>query len=577
MNVSELSPTAEGSLEKKPFVHLLVYVADRMLTGSMRFIAPSASPASLEHCIFFRDGACSKVRTGEPVVYLGRALVELGLITQATLDTTFKAKNQNGGLHGEILVESGAIDRAGLSLGLRAQMLRKLTYLFAMPPGTAFAFFQDVNLLETWGGPESIPLDPLPLIWSAVANNPLDPMINATLSRLGPMPLKIHADSDVTRFGFAPEEMTVVDHIRANVAPLDRLLAAGVAPEWTIKLMVYTLLITRHLDHGTHAPPIGLQHIPESTRTKAPTPGHGVAVARLKLKSKLVVPATSDTLTKRPSSPLASSSKNEPPARGELRMTPELVARQKAILERAAVIDREDYYTMLGLPRDAGDQAIQAGYFALAKVWHTDRLPAELADVRDAASKVFARMNEAFETLSEPGRRKRYLEMLKGGSGTPEEADIIQKIVEAATDFQRAEICWRTRDLEAARKYIDKALAADPGQSEYIALYVTIEAAQRTTGPIDDLVAMCDLAINKNETCERAYFTRGTLRRRMGHPEAAMADFRRAAELNPKNVDAAREVRLHEMRRSKRPGPTNKTPAPKDGGVLSGIGKLFKR
>jgi tetratricopeptide (TPR) repeat protein len=575
VNVSDLSPTAEGSLEKKPFVHLLVYVADRMLTGSMRFVAPSTTAASLEHCIFFRDGACSKVRTGEPVIYLGRALVELGLITQATLDATLRARNQSGGLHGEILVESGAIDRAGLALGLRAQMLRKLTYLFAMPPSTTFAFFQDVNLLESWGGPEAVPLDPLPLIWSAVANNPLDPMINATLGRLGSMPLKIHIDSDVTRFGFSPEEMAVVERIRTNPAPLDRLLAGGVAPEWTIKLIVYALLITRHLDHGAHAPPIGLRHIPESTRTRAPTPGTGVAVARLKLKSKLV-----ETLSGKPSSsrvPIVP--KNDPPPKAEARLTPELAARRQTILERAAAIDREDYYTMLALPREAGDQAIQAGYFALAKVWHTDRLPAELADIRDAASKVFARMNEAFETLSDPSRRRRYVEMMKGGTGTPEEADTIQKIVDAATDFQRAEICWRTRDLEGARKYIDRALAADPGQSDYIALYVTIEAAQRTTGPIDDLVAMCDLAIDKNDSCERAYFTRGTLRRRMGHAEGAMADFRRAADLNPRNVDAVREVRLHEMRRSKRPGPTSKTPTPdkKDGGVLSGLGKLFKR
>src|SRR3954464_1517430 len=133
VDVAGLSPTAEGSLDKKPFVHLLVYVADRMLTGSMRFLSPGSGANPIEHCIFFREGAAAKVRTGETVVYLGRVLVDLGLITQATLDASLKARNEGGGLHGDVLLKSGAIDRAGLTLGLRAQMLRKLAYLFAMP------------------------------------------------------------------------------------------------------------------------------------------------------------------------------------------------------------------------------------------------------------------------------------------------------------------------------------------------------------------------------------------------------------------------------------------------------------
>ena len=85
-----------------------------------------------------------------------------------------------------------------------------------------------------------------------------------------------------------------------------------------------------------------------------------------------------------------------------------------------------------------------------------------------------------------------------------------------------------------------------------------------------------------------------------------MVDFRNAYELNPKNLDAAREVRLYEMRRSKHPerkstpsprrsstppagksmapgrssivpGKKSSNPPKKDGGMLSGIGKLFKR
>ena len=259
---------------------------------------------------------------------------------------------------------------------------------------------------------------------------------------------------------------------------------------------------------------------------------------------------------------------------------------------------------MLGVDRNAPDAELQAAYYALAKNWHPDRLPAELAQVRDLASKVFARMSEAFETLSDPSKRKRYVDVMKGGGGTPEEADKIQQILDAASDFQRGEILWRKNDITHAEPYILRAYQADPDQADYAALYAMLQISKRPLdAPVDDLIKLCDAAIDTHERCERAYFCRATLRKRIGKMEAAMSDFRAAYEINPKNLDAAREVRLYEMRRARQsperqsnPGvrrsnpppmqagrssiPPRKTPSPptkKEGGVLSGIGKLFKR
>jgi hypothetical protein len=87
------------------------------------------------------------------------------------------------------------------------------------------------------------------------------------------------------------------------------------------------------------------------------------------------------------------------------------------------------------------------------------------------------------------------------------------------------------------------------------------------------------------------------LLKRVGRVDAAMHDFRSVVQLNPKNLDALRELRLWEMRRpkhqpSKTPSkPVTKPPSkmpprgsskppskpPSGGGVLAGLGKLFKR
>ncbi len=594
--IAGLTPTAEGLLEKTPLVHLLVYLADRELTGSLVLSNRSGGE---HHAIYFLDGQASKVRTGEPIAHLGRVLFELGILSEETLNASLAAFSRGNDLHGEHLVRAGVIDRANLMEGLKVQADRKMAFLFALPGDTKYRFYQDVNVLEDWGGPEMIPLDTLPIIWSAVRARADDPIIDATLRRLGSTTLKLHLRSDVSRFGFSAHEMAAIETMRASPSSLAGLIESRVVPRRTAELIVYTLLITRHLDHrADSAPPVGLSK-PASVNTPTAAPASaaegGVPVARVKLTARQV------PLDEAPP-PTPRSSSSAPPA-----LSPELAARRDTIAKRAESIDREDYFSMLGIKQDGAPGDVQSAYFALAKLWHPDRLPAELSSARDAASKVFARMSEAFETLSDPLRRKRYVDVMKGGGGTPEEADKIQAIIDAATDFQRAEILWKKRD-PSAEEFIIRAYKADPEQSDYIALYATVQLSKRPPdAPVDDLIKLCDQAIANGERCELAYFCRGTLKKRIGRIESAMVDFKNAYELNPKNLDAAREVRLYEMRRAKmseqrrttpstrrstpptgqRSSPPPRTSPPpkkpsgappkKEGGVLSGIGKLFKR
>jgi hypothetical protein len=622
---SGIAPTAEGSLEKTPFVHLLVYVADRMLSGSLVLAEPNRPPGE-DNTVYFFQGSASKVRTAEPIAHLGRVLFELGFLSENDLNASLMALAEGTELHGEHLVRQGLIDRSQLMRALAAQLNRKMASLFTLPSETTFAFYDAANLLEQWGGPEITPLDPLPTIWSAVRSRADEPVIDNTLTRLGNTALKLHDQADAVRFGFTPPEMAIVDLIRARPCSLQMLVASELLPERTIKLIVYALLITRHLDHrADSAPPIGVERLTDTAKLRMQQAMSGVPLARLKLTSRRAdgSPDAPSDSRPMPSSPRVTSSMPSPrvtssmpvartsgspagPISGPPSLSPQQASFRDDVLKRAEAIDREDYFTMLGIARTVEFPEIQTAYYALAKIWHPDRLPAELASIRDAASKVFARMSEAFETLSDGVRRKRYVDVLKGGGGTPEEADQIQQIIDVATDFQRAEILWRRHD-PAAEKLIERVYRADPEQSDYIALWVALQITKRATdAPVDDLIKLCDHAIEMSERCERAYFCRATLKKRVGRVDSAMSDFRAAYELNPKNLDAAREVRLYEMRRSKHPdrrstpsprrsttppaggksnppgrsiSPAKKSsnPPKKEGGVLAGLGKLFKR
>ncbi|HEY5148092.1 MAG TPA: tetratricopeptide repeat protein, partial [Polyangiaceae bacterium] len=306
--------------------------------------------------------------------------------------------------------------------------------------------------------------------------------------------------------------------------------------------------------------------------------------ARTSIAPKTPVPPSPRTAISKSLFPPGASRSKPPPG-----MPADLSERWKAIVDRARTIDRTDYFNMLELARDATREDAEESFFILAKQWHPDRLPTELAPVRDACSRVFSRMSEAHATLIDDQKRTRYMRLLADGSGSPEMQETVAKVVEAATDFQKAEVCFRRNDLAQAEALCRKAVKADETQPDYqamLAWLISLKPESQAPEKAAECIQMLDRAIKMSDRCEKAYFYRGMLAKRVGRFEAAMRDFRRAVELNPNNIDAAREVRLHNMRGGVRrsstpPGATTRSSlAPKPGkpdekaGIL---GRFFKK
>jgi DnaJ-class molecular chaperone len=65
----------------------------------------------------------------------------------------------------------------------------------------------------------------------------------------------------------------------------------------------------------------------------------------------------------------------------------------------------QDYYELLGVPRDASAADIKKAYRKLALVWHPDQ---HAGDGRDAAEARFKAISEAYEVLSDVEKRARY-------------------------------------------------------------------------------------------------------------------------------------------------------------------------
>jgi curved DNA-binding protein CbpA len=335
---------------------------------------------------------------------------------------------------------------------------------------------------------------------------------------------------------------------------------------------VYALIIMRQLETGLPGvEPIGVDEAPSSSRmpvvsVQPPRPGaanrsavggHGEARSA---SGSIPAQPTHAGGTRSPSSDPPAAS--PPPFRPV--ESPEQAAFRAEIRERAAR-GGESYYDLLGVAPDAIPSVIQGAFFQLAKKWHPDRLGPDLADVKDLATKVFARMSEAHQILSDPSRRKEYDEVRKDGGGSAEEQEQVQRVIRAATAFQKAEVLMKRNNMAAALEEAKKALELDPSQADYIALLAWLEASQLNPN-LDDIFGRIEKATRMEPNNTRIRWYRGLILKRMGKNGKAVGDFRFIVENDPRHVDAQREIRLYEMRRAEMRRTGQKSPSDRPSG-----------
>lgn len=542
--------------------HLLVYLLDRRLTGTIVLETPQGERSA----IALVEGVPGKAKTAQPVIHLGRLLLEMGAVDEPTLNRTLVRVAQEKVLHGQSLLQEGAIDEDVLETALREQVARKVLWMATLPPETMYGYYDGASFLESWGGPAT-PVEALALIWRAIRSYESGQRVEATLARLPQGELRLHPEAQPARFRFSQRDAVVIDVLRAKPQSLRELLDSELADASAVKRVVYALAVTRHLDLGGDAKPIGVSSVqlrPDSGRSTNLTRRR----RRFATGSRTGSRSTTGPNRKRESSP-----DSETPVE-----SPENAALRREILDRARAIPNENYYQILGLPQDAPNSAVQAAFFKLAKKWHPDRLPPDLVDVREIAMRTFARMSEAHQVLGDETRRAEYDELLTHGSGTSGEQEEVQAVMRAITCFQKAEVMLKKRNLTEAEALAKEALDSDPTQADYHALYAWILAQkpERANEQVDDLLQILDDAVRREPSNQRARFYRAQLLKRAGRPDQAIKDFRWIVEHDPKNLDALREIRLYDMRKSAAPtGPPSSKGSDKPSGGL--FGKLFKR
>ncbi len=248
-------PTAHGSLALTPIPHVLVYMLDHVLTGT---VVLDGLPG--DNVLYFRAGVPVKMYLSEPVSLLGEVFVQGELVSPDVIEASAREARRLGVLLGEHLVAGGIVTRDELDWALETQLLQNLTKLANLPGTMTYSYYGDVDLLQGWGDEKFAPSSALNPALVCVRHWADHARITATLARLGGRPLALHRDAEVDRLALLPDEQLLLETLRLSEPSLGELRSLGLAPEATVSSLVYMLAVTRQLECTARSKgPMGLR------------------------------------------------------------------------------------------------------------------------------------------------------------------------------------------------------------------------------------------------------------------------------------------------------------------------------
>lgn len=536
------APSAVGHLGDKPLVHLLVYARNKRLTGVIELRAPESSENAGGSITFWR-GRITDVRTSPPVAYFGTVAYELGRIDSGTLDVTLLELAKTKRKHGEILVERGSLTADQRDEILLEQTCRKVHHLCGLPPQTHFAFYEAVpNQFE----PES-PIDPIAPVWRALRTHALSDSAREVAARFASSPLRMINEGPIGKAGLSAEERALCDALTDRPMNTQQLRDTRHLPTDRTDQLVYLLVITKCAEP---APPESVREMavpsapPSSQPVVVKTPSGEMRHASMSFRVPSLprIPGLRTDSSARMMA--ASPSSQMMPAHGPA----ELGA--SAVAARAINVHNEDYFFALGLADNAPEEAARAAYFRLAKLWHPDRLPSELEPFRAEVTKIFDHLSTAHRVLTDKEERQAWIASGRkmGGSsgGAREKKDVLKEIERALLK----------PDWVTVKSLADELLAEHADDIEGLAFsgMALANGGESLETELRAGLALLDSAIKRDLYTERTFYYRGLLHKRLGNLAGAFRDFNRAAQLDPKHIDAQRELRILEMRARKGSG-----------------------
>ena len=211
-------------------------------------------------------------------------------------------------------------------------------------------------------------------------------------------------------------------------------------------------------------------------------------------------------------------------------------------------IREKNYYQLLGLSKGATKDQIKTSYFNLVKKFHPDANPDVKKEIREKTEEIFTKVTSAYETLFDDQKRKEYdsrdeVEKVKSQ---------VKTIYDAELAYKQGESFLKQRNYKDAEEKFRQSVSLNPAEAAYLGAlaWARFLGAQDKEPIIAGVKKEFEKAINMNPNAAESYFYLGNVYKHIDDIKKAETNFLKAVEINPDFIEAKRELRLLQQRKS---------------------------
>lgn len=510
--------------------------------------------------LFIDSGAVIRFAASNlPAEGLTSLLKQKAGVTDDHLRQATAAKKQNE-LLGTALVRLGVLESALLAELTQEHVRQVLRAILALKEGR-FRFqagdlpFRDqvdggrsiAELLLQWGRESTDPVEirfrlgtPESFVRRAqtppagLRDVPLDAAEGYALSRLD-VPTSLR---DLCTLSPLPEEATLRAIYALRLAGMVRIVADDETTRPAPRIVgPRPALQPSPVSEPAPAPPHETEPLapagrPPLTSTGAPVPAPPQAASSAD-PSPLRVPGNGGAPQAEPSGPPTSS-----PAvgTGQVELVRPLSDLERQMLARFEQLHDQSMYDVLGIQSNVGTTDVRRAYYALARTLHPDKFRHD--DMKAKAEKVFARITEAYSTLSNAAMRGKYDEELARRSGKNRDDPQVDPAVLARLNFNRGKEYYEKGKYPQALSFFANACQQDAAKGSY-ALYLGMTQAHNPRLRKQAAQSLLK-AIELDPTSAEPYAQLGSLYLRLGQKERGQEMYRKALQWDGSNLEALR-------------------------------------
>ena len=228
---------------------------------------------------------------------------------------------------------------------------------------------------------------------------------------------------------------------------------------------------------------------------------------------------------------------------------------EKNLMTKLAKMDELDFYQVLEVDQAVTQQQLQAVYFSLAKKYHPDRLKTKVSIRAKDADKFFAKITEAYNTLSNPVLRKEY--ELKNSKEAMGQQELMRKIVESEQVYLEGKSFLNKNMFAEAVEKINQAIALYDQEPEYFInlAWATFRQAikdGKSHQIVDAKKTLVDAYNKEYQMADVSYYL-GMISKHEGKLDQAVNYFRKCIGADSNHAMAMSELRLLEKKLEEKP------------------------